>query len=104
MNYVCYLCAGVLCVAEEGETDYVPAHVSPYSNADYLLGMYQVLSWGSWHLYWSRQLICPHHHVLLLHDVCHGTAVSQVPVVEEIHHNPANGATLFNPVFSPCPA
>lgn len=98
-NYVSSLCAGLLCVTEEGEADHIPAHVSPYSDADGLMGMHKVLSWGAWHLDWSHQLICPHHHVLVLHDGCHGAAVPQVPLVEEIHHNATNGAILCSLVF-----
>jgi hypothetical protein len=84
-------CLGVLCVTEEGETDYISAHVPPYSDAHDLMGMHQVLPWGAWNLHWSHQLIRAYHNVFLLHDVCHGTAVPKVPLVEEVHHHPADG-------------
>lgn len=89
-----FLYAGVLCSTEEGETDHFPAHVSSYCDADDLMGMHQVLPWGAWHLHRSHKLICSYHHVFLLHDVCHGATVPEVSLVEEAHHDPADGITI----------
>ena len=84
-------CVGVLRVTQEGKADYISAHVPPYSDAINLVGMHQVLPWRARDLHWGHQLICTHHNVFLLHDGRHGTAVPEVPLVEEIHHHSADG-------------
>jgi len=85
------LCVGFLRVTQEGEADYISAHVPPYSDANDLVGMHQVLPGWARNLHRCHQLICTHHNVFLLHDVCHGTAVPEVPLVEEVHHHFADG-------------
>jgi len=84
-------CVGVLRVTQEGEADYISAHVPPYSDAINFMGLHQVLPGRARNLHRSHQLICTHHNVFLLHDGCHGTTVPEVPLVEEVHHHSADG-------------
>ena len=51
---------------------------SPWYHADVGVAWSQVSRQWPFLILWPSQHVCSHSHVLLLHDVCHGTSISKV--------------------------
>lgn len=117
MNNSFVLCVpvGVLCPAQEAESNQLPPPVPPHCHAHDLLGLHKILSWWVFlqllrtHLTfcliimvirWTRnfhrfhQHFRAHHHVRLLPAVSPRPSVAEIPLVEEVHHHDANGESL----------
>lgn len=86
---------GILCAAEERQAGDISSLVPSHSYANGHMGSHQVLPRRSWELHRSNQLICPHHHVLILPTGSNGTESPALPMVEEIYHHNAIGQLRF---------
>ena len=62
----------------------------PWYHAPLCLAWSPFCSWRPCLLFWTPQCLCSHCHVLLLHDVSHGTPIPKVPVVETAPDNASN--------------
>ncbi|XP_016845632.1 uncharacterized protein LOC100115103 isoform X1 [Nasonia vitripennis] len=85
---------GVLRSSQEGQANHVPAHVSPHRDANDLVGSCQILSGRSRYIHRCHQQLRPHHHVLVLHARGCRASVAEVPLVEKVHHDAADGPIL----------
>lgn len=85
------LFAGIFCIKEEKQSNYILTHVPPYSDAAHIMGLYEILPRRPWNIYRFDKFVCSHNYVHLLPVGRMRSKIPEISVVEKVHHDASVG-------------